>query len=123
MAQQVAVVDGATGGAYVAIVYSEKSCKGDVFDHEMHMNTLECSFVVHRQLQSHSTDQNEYSAMSCIPYVMYIRMCALSQWLYIQPYMSGLYTVVLQWLLGVQYYCMGMVFGLSQSECVGWCRR
>ena len=38
MAQQVA--DAATGGAYVAIVNSEKSCKGDVclyvFDHEMH---------------------------------------------------------------------------------------
>ena len=41
------------------------------------MNTLECSFVVHHQLQSHSTDQNEYSAMSCIPYVTYISMCAL----------------------------------------------
>ncbi len=40
----------------------------------------------------------------------------------VRSYMSGLYTVVLQWLLGVQYYCMGMVFGLSQSECVGWCK-
>ena len=36
------------------------------------------------------------------------------------PHLSGLCTVVLQWLLGVQYYCMGMVFGLSPSECVGW---
>ena len=92
MAQQVAVADGATGGAYVAIVYSENSCKGDVcLIMKLHMNTLECSFVVHHQLQSQGTDQNEYSAMSCIPYVMYIRMCALSQWLHIQPYMSGLY--------------------------------
>ncbi len=38
----------------------------------MHMNTLECSFVVHHQLQSHSTDQNEYSATSCCLYVTYV---------------------------------------------------
>ena len=48
-----------TGGAYVAIVYSENSCKGDVCvcDHEMHMNTLECSFVVHHQLQSQNRSE------------------------------------------------------------------
>ena len=74
MPQQVAVAGGATGGAYGVIVYSENS---GTHAYEK----LECSFVVHHQLQSHSTDQNEYSAMSCIPYVMYIRICALSQWL------------------------------------------
>ena len=57
-----------------------------VFDQEMHMNTLECSFVVQHQLQSHSTDQNEYSAMSCIPYVMYAYVPMV-----VHPYMSGLY--------------------------------
>ena len=80
MAQQVAVAGGATGGAYVVIVYSENE-EGCVI---MHMNTLECSVVVHHQLQSQGTDQNEYSAMSCTPYVMYIRICALSQWLYVR---------------------------------------
>ena len=30
-------------------VFNRREC---VFDHEMHMNTLECSFVVHHQLQS-----------------------------------------------------------------------
>ena len=53
MGQQVAVADGATRGAYVAIVYSENSHKRVcVFDHEMHMNTLESSFLVHHYLQS-----------------------------------------------------------------------
>ena len=69
------MADGTTGVAYVVIVYSENSCEGDanscklvcVFNHEMHINTLECSFVVH-----HSTDENEHSAMSCIPYIKYV---------------------------------------------------
>ena len=55
-----------TGGAYIAIVYSENSCKGDVclcvFDHEI---TVQIRI-------------NEYSVMSCIPYIMYIHICALS---------------------------------------------
>ena len=49
-------VGGATVGAYVGIVYSENSYEGDVClimkCVHMHMNTFECSFVVHHQLQS-----------------------------------------------------------------------
>ena len=47
-------------------------------------------------------------------------LCMCAEPMAVRSYMSGPYTVVPQWLLGVQCYCMGRVFGLSQSECVGW---
>ena len=57
--------------------------------------------------------------MHPIQYITYVQyMC--TEPMVVRPYTSGLYTAVLQWLLGVQYYCTGMVFGLSPSECVGW---
>ena len=45
-----------------------------VFNHEMHMNTLECSFVVHHQLQSQYSINIVQFQVSHYIYIAYIHI-------------------------------------------------
>ena len=52
--------------------FRELMRRGCVFNHEMHMNTLESSLVAHHQLQSQYTEQIECGGDSGLPIVQYI---------------------------------------------------
>ena len=87
MGWQVAVADGATYRRCLCrnSLLRELLRRGFVFDHEIHMNTLECSFAIHHQLQSqYRSEWIHYNVMHPMYYVrIHICICALSQWLYV----------------------------------------
>ena len=62
-------------------------------------------YPIHQLQSQYRSEWMHCNVMHPIQYITYVQyMC--TEPIAVRPYTSGLYTVVLQWLLGVQYYCM-----------------